>query len=137
MSNRRVKNLAYDDDDLGYDEDQYEAVDDGLTDDDKAQLRLGTIKVHELLGIDFPISEEEIQEALWHYYYDVEKSVTYLKSGYSSIWQCRDADDDQTNTPQNQLTLQKARRQVSISISFRLLKFNEKSTDAGNVCIVL
>lgn len=42
-------------------------------------MREGTIKVRQTLGGDVPaITDKEIQEALWHYYYDVEKSVTYL-----------------------------------------------------------
>jgi len=84
MSNRRVKNLAAVDDDYDdYDED-YGYEDGGGTDEispeDKEQLRLGTIKVREALSPSFPASETEIHEALWHYYYDVGKSVTYLKS---------------------------------------------------------
>jgi elongation factor 1 alpha-like protein len=43
-------------------------------------MRLGTVRVQEALGSAVPVSEKEIQEALWHYYYDVDKSVTYLKS---------------------------------------------------------
>lgn len=42
-------------------------------------MRLGTIAVREAIGPDVPgITDGEIQEALWHYYYDVGKSVTYL-----------------------------------------------------------
>lgn len=42
-------------------------------------MRLGTIAVREALGSDVPgITDYNIQEALWHYYYDVEKSVNYL-----------------------------------------------------------
>lgn len=44
------------------------------------QLRLGTVKVKEALGPSIQVSDGEIEEALWHYYYDVGKSVTYLKS---------------------------------------------------------
>jgi elongation factor 1 alpha-like protein len=43
-------------------------------------MRQGTIKVREALGPAFPSTDSEIQEALWHYYYDVGKSVSYLKS---------------------------------------------------------
>ena|SRR5690349_17687416 len=42
-------------------------------------MRLGTIAVRDALGGDVPsVTDQEIQEALWHYYYDVEKSVNYL-----------------------------------------------------------
>jgi len=85
MSNRRVKSLAVDEDD--YDDDSYDDYDDAedgaqdkLSAEDREQLRLGTVKVREALGPSFPTTDDEIQEALWHYYYDVGKSVTYLKS---------------------------------------------------------
>ena len=42
-------------------------------------MRVGTISVREALGGDVPgITDKDIQEALWHYFYDVEKSVNYL-----------------------------------------------------------
>lgn len=42
-------------------------------------MRVGTIAVREALGGDVPgITDTDIQEALWHYFYDVEKSVNYL-----------------------------------------------------------
>jgi hypothetical protein len=42
-------------------------------------MRVGTISVREALGDDVPgITDKDIQEALWHYFYDVEKSVNYL-----------------------------------------------------------
>lgn len=44
-------------------------------------MRQGTAKVREALGPDSPnITNKQIEEALWNYYYDVAKSVTYLKS---------------------------------------------------------
>ncbi|RAQ99498.1 elongation factor 1-alpha [Stemphylium lycopersici] len=83
----RTRNVDYDDDDLYDDDDFYEEggddVDagDGMTDDDKEQMRVGTARVREAMGdmSDFT-SDEQIQEALWHYYYDVGKSVSYLKN---------------------------------------------------------
>lgn len=87
MSNRRVKSLAVEDDDgafdEGYSEDEYdEPADEELTEEDKEQLRSGTIKVRQSLGPGYSISEKEIHDTLWHYFYDVGKSVTYLKSWY-------------------------------------------------------
>lgn len=42
-------------------------------------MRIGTIAVRDALGDDVPgITDKNIQEALWHYYYDVEKTVNYL-----------------------------------------------------------
>ncbi|EEP76312.1 TEF1 protein [Uncinocarpus reesii 1704] len=82
MSRNRVKNVAYDDDDY-YDEDEY--GDEGeLSPEDREQMRLRTTEVQELLRSEIPpiqAKEEEIWESLWHYYYDVDKTVAYLRSG--------------------------------------------------------
>jgi elongation factor 1 alpha-like protein len=83
----RTRNVGYDGDDVYDDDDYYEeeaddaAGGDGMTEDDKEQMRVGTTRVREALGdmSDFT-SDEQIQEALWHYYYDVGKSVSYLKN---------------------------------------------------------
>ncbi|KIX03946.1 translation elongation factor Tu [Rhinocladiella mackenziei CBS 650.93] len=84
MSNRRVKSLAIEDDDYDdYDdyEDEYnQAGDTDLSPEDKEQLRQGTIKVREAIGPASSVTDKEIQDTLWHYYYDIGKSVSYLKS---------------------------------------------------------
>ena len=80
MSHKRVKNLAADDFDDDYDDYDEEEDADALTEDDKAQLQAGAAEVRIALGPDFQTTDTEIQEALWHYYYDVGKVVTYLKS---------------------------------------------------------
>ena len=83
MSNRRVKSLALDDDDFDddYDEDDYDDTQDQeLSSEDKEQMRINTPKVREALGPAYNVSDKGIQEALWHYYYDISKSVAYLKS---------------------------------------------------------
>ncbi|KIV83257.1 translation elongation factor Tu [Exophiala sideris] len=93
MSNRRVKSLAFEDD--GYDDDDYDDFDGGddnldnggdseLSPEDKEQMRLGSIKVREALGPTIAVSEKEIEETLWHYYYDVGKSVDYLKNQHKN-----------------------------------------------------
>jgi hypothetical protein len=96
MAHRRVKEIEYDDDEYdeyysGEDEYGYDAADaapaqaasqeDELSPEDKEQMRIGTESVRAALGdaSDF-VTDDAIQEALWHYYYDVAKSVTYLKS---------------------------------------------------------
>ncbi|KAF2741859.1 hypothetical protein M011DRAFT_315976 [Sporormia fimetaria CBS 119925] len=79
----RARTVDYDDDDV-YDDDYYEEEGDtGMTDDDREQLRLGTIQVKEALGTDVPVSDSQIHEALWHYYFDVGKSVSYLKNKFA------------------------------------------------------
>jgi elongation factor 1 alpha-like protein len=86
MSNRRVKSLAqeedYDDFD-DYDDDYEGGGEDELAPEDKEQMHQGTIKVRASLGPSFNATDTEIQEALWHYYYDVPKSVSYLKSRWT------------------------------------------------------
>lgn len=44
------------------------------------QLREGSAKVRATLGAGVPVTDREIDESLWHYYYDVEKTVNYLLS---------------------------------------------------------
>lgn len=43
-------------------------------------LRQGTAKVRDVLGPQVSITDKEIEDSLWHYYYDVEKTVDYLIS---------------------------------------------------------
>lgn len=46
-------------------------------------MRVGTIAVRaELPATATYITDKQIQEALWNYYYDIEKSVGYLKNTY-------------------------------------------------------
>jgi hypothetical protein len=46
-------------------------------------MRQGTIAVREVLQeASGHITDKQIQEALWHYYYDVDKSVAYLVTTY-------------------------------------------------------
>ena len=49
------------------------------------QLRQGTAKVREVLGPDVLYTEKEIQDSLWHYYYDVGKTVNYLLSNSATL----------------------------------------------------
>ncbi|KAI5209856.1 hypothetical protein E4T39_00593 [Aureobasidium subglaciale] len=98
MAHRRVKEIDYDDDEYEYysGEEEYgyegeenvapEAAEEELSAEDKEQLRIGTESVREALGDDFgSVTDAAIQEALWHYYYDVAKSVTYLKSIFKPV----------------------------------------------------
>ncbi|KAF2635647.1 hypothetical protein P280DRAFT_522980 [Massarina eburnea CBS 473.64] len=83
----RAKNVGYDDDDMyGEEEDYYEeegGEGDGMTEEDKEQMAAATLQVKEALFGDLRLTDKEIQEALWHYYYDVEKSVIYLKNKHT------------------------------------------------------
>ncbi|EXJ91172.1 elongation factor 1-alpha [Capronia coronata CBS 617.96] len=84
MSNRRVKSLAADEDDYddydNYDDDYEDGGNEELSPEDKEQMRQGTTKVREAVGSAFPATDKEIHDALWHYYYDVGKTVAYLKN---------------------------------------------------------
>lgn len=82
MAHRRVKDVSYDDDDLDDYDDTYEDEPhtSALSTEDEEQMRTGTVSVRQGLGdvADFT-TDKEIQDALWYYYYDVEKSVAYLR----------------------------------------------------------
>ncbi|CAI6332470.1 unnamed protein product [Periconia digitata] len=83
---QRAKNIDYDDDELYSDEDEYYeegGEEEGISEADKQQMAAATIKVKEALGGSLKPTDAEIQEALWHYYYDVAKSVSYLKNKYA------------------------------------------------------
>jgi len=70
----------------------------------------GTKSVRTALGAEFDnVSDHAIQEALWHYYYDVDKSVVYLKSACSnhSIEPSLSIEDQRTPRQQQQPKKQK------------------------------
>lgn len=82
MSRHRIKDVDYDDDDF-YD-------DDDVTADPEEQefLQQCTTAVLQQLNAGQPsvtATKEEVQDALWHYYNDIEKSVNYLRGTFSSI----------------------------------------------------
>ena len=70
MSRHRVKNVDVDVDD------EFDDYDGGYEDDSKMQEALG--KARAILGDSF--TDRDIQDSLWHYYYDVDKTVNYLLS---------------------------------------------------------
>jgi len=141
MAHRRVKEIDYDEDEYddyysGEEEYGYEGADTGaaapsasqedeLSPEDKEQMRIGTENVRAALGdaADF-VTDDAIQEALWHYYYDVAKSVTYLKSNakappsYSQSSYLADQ-----NAPQQAQPKEKKQKQVS--------KFDQAATEAA------
>ncbi|KAI9718720.1 MAG: hypothetical protein M1812_003894 [Candelaria pacifica] len=79
-----IRNLDFEDelDDFDGGEDyDYEDAADGngeLSAEDRENLREGTDKVRQALGPDVPVTNKEIEDSLWHYYYDVAKVVTWL-----------------------------------------------------------
>lgn len=70
----------YDDD--GLDED-YGGDFEGMSPEDEAAMTEATAQVRKSLGKNANrISLGNIQDILWHYYYDVDKTVTYLNANY-------------------------------------------------------
>jgi len=67
-----------------YDEEETYAggEDEELSEEDKLQMEKGTRKVREVLGPDVSISDKDIHASLWHYYYDIDKTVDYILSQY-------------------------------------------------------
>ena len=75
-SHKRVKDVDYDDDDL-YSGDE---GGDELSEEDKQNFATLTPVVRaELDEVGVKVADKAIEEALWHYYWDVGKSVAYLK----------------------------------------------------------
>ena len=79
---QRQKNMQYDDDDLYDEEDDYgEEPQEEYTAEDKDNFATLTPVVRaELEEAGLSVSDADIQESLWHYYWDVGKSVSYLKN---------------------------------------------------------
>ncbi|KAI8950350.1 hypothetical protein F4801DRAFT_549318 [Xylaria longipes] len=84
------RHQAYRNYDYENDLDEYEGAgysddDNELSPEDRAQMVAGTTQVRAALGTDTSkVTTQQIEEALWHYYYDVDKSVAYLASKYIS-----------------------------------------------------
>ena len=72
MSRHRIKDVDYDDDDF-YDDDDVTA--DPEEQEFLQQLNAGQPSV--------TATKEEVQDALWHYYNDIEKSVNYLRGTFN------------------------------------------------------
>ena len=82
MAHRRIKDVSYDEDDYDdYEEEEYDApTAPQASTEDQMKMRQGTDAVREALGQDSDTTTKEIEEALWYYYYDVDKTVAYLTS---------------------------------------------------------
>lgn len=53
----------------------------------KEQLHKGKTEVRSILGGEaIVVTDAEIEESLWHYYYDVDKTVNYLRSMWSIFY---------------------------------------------------
>ncbi|KAK4105248.1 hypothetical protein N658DRAFT_112639 [Parathielavia hyrcaniae] len=76
-----VRNLDYKD---ALDEyEGYSEEEDELSPEDRALLNQGTADVQAALGVEASkVTVAQIEEALWHYYYDVDRSVAYLTAKF-------------------------------------------------------
>ncbi|KAA8644287.1 hypothetical protein EYZ11_002850 [Aspergillus tanneri] len=77
MSRHRVKNLSYDEED--FDDDGYDSADP----EEQEIVEHCTVEVLQQLRAGEPsvmATRDEVQEALWHYYNDIERSVNYLRN---------------------------------------------------------
>lgn len=84
MASRHVDDFDDDGYDDEHDENGYvEEGGDELSPEDQVSMAEGTAKVREALGsAASKVTLAQIQEALWHYYYDIDKSVAYLTKTY-------------------------------------------------------
>ncbi|KAI9894492.1 MAG: Hsp70 suppressor, GTPase facilitates ribosomal subunit dissociation [Vezdaea aestivalis] len=75
-----VKGLILDDE-----LDDYDGLDDlGMSQDDQDSLDKATVEVRKVLGDGVVVSDTEIKDTLWHYYFDVSKSITWLLDNHTS-----------------------------------------------------
>lgn len=79
------QNYDYEEDLDEFDGDTFaaEEEEDELSPEDRAQMTAGTEEIKTVLGPQAgKVTTKQIQEALWHYYYDIDKTVAYLISKF-------------------------------------------------------
>ncbi|WDK08955.1 elongation factor Tu GTP binding domain-containing protein [Colletotrichum graminicola] len=77
-----VRNLDYEEalDEYEGEEDFEENEADQLSPEDREAMNVGTATVQSALGPDGDkVTVQQIQDALWYYYYDIDKTVSYLQ----------------------------------------------------------
>ncbi|WYZ37875.1 hypothetical protein EsH8_II_001381 [Colletotrichum jinshuiense] len=80
-----VRNLDYDEALDEYEGDDYEEENEGdqLSAEDREAMTQGTEAVQAILGPEASkVTQQQIHDALWHYYYDIEKTVSYLQKKF-------------------------------------------------------
>ena len=55
------------------------------------RLEHGTATTKAILGSETPVTDKEIQDALWYYYYDVDKAVAFLQSMLTANEPCSES----------------------------------------------
>lgn len=56
-----------------------------LNDEDRQELENGLSHVRNIVGEDIGISDTEIKEALWYYYFDREETVNWVFGKITSL----------------------------------------------------
>ncbi|KAI5807426.1 P-loop containing nucleoside triphosphate hydrolase protein [Peziza echinospora] len=81
--NIRNMNLADELGDYDYDYDSGDYEGEEMSEDDKIQMKIALSKVRAVIGSEIPgLSDKKIEDTLWDYYYDVEKTVNYILNTY-------------------------------------------------------
>ncbi len=63
--------------------DGYSEEEEGLSPEDQASMKKGTAEVQAALGVEVSkVTTAQIEESLWYYYFDVDKTVAYLTSKF-------------------------------------------------------
>ncbi|OHW99103.1 elongation factor 1-alpha [Colletotrichum incanum] len=79
-----VRNLDYDEALDEYEGDDFEENEaDQLSPEDREAMNVGTATVQSALGPDADkVTVQQIQDSLWYYYYDIDKTVSYLQKKF-------------------------------------------------------
>jgi elongation factor 1 alpha-like protein len=74
----------FDDDDLDYDEGFEDAgEEEEMSAEDRAAMDQAKAQVSTVMGADYrKLTTKDVEDTLWHYFYDIEKSVAYLRKTY-------------------------------------------------------
>ncbi|KAL2203216.1 hypothetical protein CC79DRAFT_1279619 [Sarocladium strictum] len=74
----------FDDDDLDYDEGFEDAgEEEEMSVEDRAAMDQAKAQVSTVMGADYrKLTTKDVEDTLWHYFYDIEKSVAYLRKTY-------------------------------------------------------
>ncbi|KAI1493889.1 hypothetical protein F5X96DRAFT_676780 [Biscogniauxia mediterranea] len=77
------RNYDYENDLDEYAGEDYSEEEEELSPEDRIQMDAGIAEIRAALGnASSKVTTKQIEDALWHYYYDVDKSIAYLMSNY-------------------------------------------------------
>ncbi|KAI4195942.1 MAG: hypothetical protein LQ350_006876 [Teloschistes chrysophthalmus] len=93
-----VKTMDLDDELDAYDGAHYN---DNLDVADEQHLRQGVINVRAVLGPSANVGDKDIEDSLWHYYYDEDKTVNYLLQQQTQVKPKKSLKQNQTSSNGN------------------------------------